>query len=223
MSSNLLTQLNNQVEVTMSTAPKTYFTSQQYLALERTASYKSEYFRGEIFAMAGASARHNLIVSNSLVVLSNQLKSRPCLVYPSDLKVEVRATGLISYPDVSVVCGEPELGYEHGEVLHNPLVIIEVISESTEAYDRGKKFQHYQRLPSLKHFVLIAQDRPSVEVFTRQANDSWLLTSANQLDQAIRLEEIDCTLPLQEVYSKVTFDPVGEVKPDTKEKFQTEN
>lgn len=193
----------------MSTASKTYFTPEQYLELERTATYKSQYFLGEIFAMAGASARHNLIVLNCGAILREQLKSRPCLVYPSDLKLEVRATGLITYPDLTVVCGEPELGYQLGDVLYNPVVIVEVLSDSTEAYDRGTKSQHYRQIPSLQHYVLITQGRAAVEIFTRQASDNWLLTSAYQLEQTLQLEQIDCVLSLEEIYAKVIFDSVG--------------
>lgn len=192
----------------MSSVPKTHLTSEQYLARERRATFKSEFFQGETFAMAGASAKHNLIVANCVTSLNLQLKERPCVVYPSDLKLEVKATGLMTYPDVMVVCGKPEFVYDQGDVLRNPVVIIEVLSESTESYDRGKKFQHYRLIPSLRHYVLVSQDCASVEVFTRQAQDGqsvapWLLTSSQSLTESLPLDTIHCQLPLAEVYAKV--------------------
>jgi len=192
----------------MASVPKTYWTAEQYLTRERRAEFKSEFFRGETFAMAGASARHNLIVANCVTSLNNQLKERPCVVYPSDLKLEVRATGLITYPDLTVVCGKPEFGYDRGDVLHNPIVIVEVLSESTESYDRGKKFEHYRLIPSLRHYILVSQDRVSVEVFTRQPTpdsreDAWLLNASTKLEEALALSAIGCQLPLSEVFAKV--------------------
>lgn len=192
----------------MASVPKTYWTAEQYLTRERRAEFKSEFFRGETFAMAGASAKHNLIVLNCGAVLREQLKERPCVVYPSDLKLEVRATGLITYPDLTVVCGKPEFGYDRGDVLHNPIVIVEVLSESTESYDRGKKFEHYRLIPSLRHYILVSQDRVSVEVFTRQPTsdsreDAWLLNASTKLEEALALSAIGCQLPLSEVFAKV--------------------
>jgi Uma2 family endonuclease len=191
----------------VSSVAKTSLTPDQYLARERGAEFKCEYFRGEIFAMAGASARHNLIVLNTGAVLRDQLRDRPCRVYPSDLRLEIRATGLITYPDVSVVCGEPEFAYDRGDVLLNPIAIVEVLSDSTEAYDRGKKFEHYRQIPTLKHYVMISQDRASVEVFTLHDRDDWTLRDSQSLSEALPLSAIECQLPLAEVYAKVQFGP----------------
>jgi Uma2 family endonuclease len=189
----------------MSTVPKQFITPEQYLYRERNAEFRSEYFRGEMFAMAGASANHNLIVGNCVQNIGQQLKKKPCRVYPSDLKLRIQATGLYTYPDLSVVCGEPQLESDHGDVLLNPVVLIEVLSDSTEAYDRGKKFEHYRKIPSLKHYVLIAQDRHSIDCFSLNPNGSWSLTACQTASGTVELASIDCELSAAEVYDKVVF------------------
>ena len=189
----------------MSTVPKHYITPEEYLHRERKAEFRSEYFRGEMFAMAGASANHNLIVLNAGSHLREQLKKKPCRVYPNDLKLRIESTGLYTYPDLSVVCGEPQLESDSGEVLLNPVVLVEVLSDSTEAYDRGKKFEHYRTIPSLQHYVLIAQDRHSIDCFTRSTDGSWNLTSCQGLDGKIKLDAVDSELIGAEVYDKVVF------------------
>ena len=189
----------------MSTGPKHFITPEEYLNRERQAEHRSEYYRGEMFAMAGASANHNWIVLNIGSHLREQLKSKPCRVYPSDLKLRVEATGLFTYPDLSIVCGEPRLESDHGDVLLNPVVLVEVLSDSTEAYYRGKKFEHYRTIPSLQHYVLITQDRHSIDCFTRSNGESWNLTSCKGLSGKITLEAIECELLGSEVYDKVVF------------------
>lgn len=189
----------------MSTVPKDYVTPEEYLLQERKAEFRSEYFRGEMFAMAGASANHNLIVLNAGSNLREQLKKKPCRVYPSDLKLRIEATGLYTYPDLSIVCGDPQLESDSGDVLLNPVVLVEVLSDSTEAYDRGKKFEHYRTIPSLKHYVLISQDRHSIDCFSHQADGSWNLMSCQGLDGKISLDAIACELLAVEVYDKVVF------------------
>ncbi|TWU01758.1 Uma2 family endonuclease [Neorhodopirellula pilleata] len=189
----------------MSTVPKPYLTPDEYLHRERKAEFRSEYFRGETFAMAGASANHNLIVLNAGASLREQLKKKPCRVYPSDLKLRVEATGLYTYPDLSVVCGDPQLESDAGDVLLNPVVLVEVLSESTEAYDRGKKFEHYRTIPSLMHYVLIAQDRHSIDCFSRCPDGDWRLTSCQGLDGNVELASIESQLAMTEVYDKVVF------------------
>ena len=181
---------------------KRYFTSEEYLKLERKALDKSEYYQGEIFAMTGASRKHNLISGNVIRELGNQLKGRPCEVYPSDMRVRVRPTGLYTYPDVSVVCGEPLFDDSRGDTLLNPTVLIEVLSPSTEAYDRGEKFAQYRRLDSLQDYVLIAQDTVRVEHYRRRG-ELWVLSEMNDLDDELQLKSIDCTVPLREIYDKV--------------------
>jgi Uma2 family endonuclease len=189
----------------MSTATKLLYTPPEYLALERKSPTRNEYYRGEIFAMSGASREHNLIGGNINREIGNQILDRPCESYSSDMRVFIDETGLYTYPDVVVVCGQPEFLDREVDTLLNPTVIFEVLSESTEAYDRGVKFGHYRRIPSLKEYVLISQDRMLVERYTRQG-DNWVLTDFTRLDQSLRLESIDCTIPLDRIYAKVKFD-----------------
>jgi Uma2 family endonuclease len=186
----------------MSLQPKTRYTIPEYLELEAATPQKHEYLGGEIFAMGGASEAHNLIVGNVLSGLHQQLRGKPCRVYPSDLRVKVSSTGLYTYPDVTVVCGKPELE-QPGETLLNPNVLIEVLSESSEAYDRGKKFEQYRTLASLSDYLLIAQDKPLVEHYSRQSGGRWLLVAANTLAEHIEIGSIGCSLALAEVYLNV--------------------
>ena len=182
---------------------KPRLTPEDYLAIERSAESKSEYFDGEIFAMAGASRAHNTIVVNTTIELGNQLKKRPCKLYVSDIRVKVSPTGLYTYPDVVVVCGKEQFEDTHLDTLLNPTLIIEVLSDSTEAYDRGRKFEHYRHLDSLVEYALIAQQRPHVESYRRQPDQQWLLTECTGLDATLRLQSIDCDLALAEIYAKV--------------------
>ncbi len=187
----------------MSLQPKTYLTPEEYLAIERKAEYKSEYFNGEMFAMAGASERHVLIVTNLVAELRGQLRRRPCTVYSTDLRVRVSSTGLYTYPDVVVVCGQPQFADDQKDTLLNPTLIIEVLSDSTKDYDRGGKFQHYRALASLTEYVLVAQDKCHVEHYVRQPENRWLLSETNELKDTIHLSSIECNLALVEVYDKV--------------------
>jgi Uma2 family endonuclease len=184
------------------------YTPEEYLALERQAQCKSEYDAGDILAMAGASRWHNLIVANVVGELRAQLKGHPCATYPSHMRVKVSATGLYTYPDVTVVCGEARFEDNQQDTLLNPTLIVEVLSESTEAYDRGGKFAHYRKLPSLMEYVLIAQTKPHIEHYVRQPDNRWLLSEADSLSDTLHLPSIDCRLALAEVYDKV--DMVGE-------------
>jgi Uma2 family endonuclease len=181
-------------------------TEAEYLAFERTSEIKHEYLDGQIYAMTGASQAHNQICFNVGGILYGQLSQKPCQGYPSDMRVKVQATGLYTYPDLSVVCGDSQLADGEFDTLLNPTLIIEVLSPSTESYDRGKKFQHYRQLESLQDYVLIAQDSPRIERFTRQTDDTWLLTDAVGMDAALDLPSIGCTLTLADVYQKVTFE-----------------
>ena len=188
----------------MASQPKRYYTPEEYLALERAADYKSEYVAGEIFAMAGASVDHNTIAGNIFRLLGNQFQGRPCRVFMSDLRVQIAATAMYTYPDVVAVCGPLELASGPRDTLLNPTVIVEVLSPSTEAYDRGAKFDHYWRLPSLTEYVLVAQDQVRVEHFARQG-DGWLLTVARALDETLRLPSLDAILPLAAIYENIEF------------------
>jgi Uma2 family endonuclease len=190
----------------MSTLPKTYLTPEQYLEIERKAEYKSEYYRGEMFAMAGAKWNHNLIVAHLIMQLGLQLRSRPCSVTPGDMRVHVNATGLYTYPDVVVVCGEPQFLDGELDTLLNPTLIAEVLSPSTEAYDRGRKFEQYRSLESLAGYLLISSQRVSAELFARQSGGRWLLTAAGSLEDTLELPVIGCRVALADVYEKVEFE-----------------
>lgn len=189
----------------MSTVRKTKLSPQEYLVLERQAPYKSEYYNGEVFAFAGASQSHNLIVVNVLTMLNTQLRSRPCHVYPSDMRVKVSATGLYTYPDITVVCDEPKLEDEYVDTLLNPTVIVEVLSPSTEKGDRIVKFAHYRRVPSVAEYVLIAQDSVRLEQYVRQADGRWLLSEYSDPGSKVELSSIKCELAMSDVYAKVIF------------------
>lgn len=181
-------------------------TEAEYLAFERASDIRHEYLDGHVYAMTGASRAHNLISTYTAASLINQLRGRPCEVYASDMRVRVSATGLYTYPDVTVVCGNPQFADSALDTLLNPVLVIEVLSPSTESYDRGKKFQHYRQLESLREYVLISQDSPRVERFLRQDDGTWLLTDAAGLDASLELASVACTLALAEVYEKVTFE-----------------
>jgi Uma2 family endonuclease len=187
----------------MSSEVKSRFTVEQYLTLERKAEYKSEYLSGEIFAMGGASRRHNLISLNIGAEFRTQLKQRPCEVYTSDMRVKVSATGLYTYPDVVVVCGEPAFEDAEVDTLLNPTLLVEVLSKSTEDYDRGGKFEHYRTLESLQEYVLVAQQKHHVMHYVRQPDNAWLLSETTSMDCVMHLLSINCDLALTEVYAKV--------------------
>lgn len=186
----------------MSTQAKTFLTPEQYLEIERQAERKSEYYAGEMFAMAGASRAHNRITANAIVILHESFRGRPCGEYPSDMRVGVNATGLYTYPDVVAVCGSEQYDEKDPDTLLNPTLIIEVLSPSTEAYDRGRKFEHYRTIPSLLEYVLIASDRVQVDVYTRETAGRWILTSAADLSDAISLTSVDCNIKLSDLYEK---------------------
>jgi Uma2 family endonuclease len=190
----------------MSTLPKTLLTPEQYLEIERQANYKSEYYQGEMFAMAGAGLAHNVLVANLVAGLHSQLRSRPRRVLPSDMRVLVAATGLYTYPDVVVVCGDPQFTDQRFDTLANPNLIAEVLSPSTEAYDRGRKFEQYGAIASLQEYLMVASDRVHVDLYTRQADGRWLLTSANRLEDKLELESLNCRLSVAELYEKVDLE-----------------
>jgi len=178
------------------------YTPEAYLALEREAATKSEYVDGEIFAMAGASIVHTIIACNIAGELHRQLKGWPCTTHISDMRVKVGSTKMYTYPDVVVVCGTARCEDGKADTLLNPTVIVEVLSPSTEGYDRGAKFAHYRRLESLQEYLLVAQDEVHLEHYVRQTDGRWLLSEANRLGDEIHLPAIDCRLSLAEVYDK---------------------
>lgn len=183
-------------------AQGTPYSPDQYLAMERNANHKSEYINGRIFAMAGASQQHNQITFNISVALGIQLKGRACVAYSNDMRVKVQQTGLYAYPDVVATCDEPQFEDSFVDTLLNPAVIIEVLSDSTEAYDRGSKFAHYRRMSSMQEYVLVAQDAICVEYYSRQ-NDKWVFTELSDVGVSLHLNSIDCDLALADVYDKV--------------------
>lgn len=193
----------------MSRPAEQFITAADYLALERQAETKSEYLNGCIYAMSGASRSHNRITFNLARRIGNQLGGRRCEGYVNDLRVKVSPTGLYTYPDVVVVCGEPRFEDQHVDTLLNPTVIIEVLSDSTEAYDRGEKFAHYRALESLTDYLLVAQDQPRIEHFRRQPDGQWLYSAADGLDSQVAIANIGCVLQLAEVYERVAFAEPG--------------
>ncbi|MEZ4670685.1 MAG: Uma2 family endonuclease [Anaerolineae bacterium] len=189
--------------------PKPRWTEVEYLAFERSSEERHEFIDGEVVAMSGASERHNRIVMNTSNSLYNQIGDRPCSVYATDMRVQVRvgARRQYTYPDVVVVCGAVELaGDDFQDTLLNPTVIIEVLSPSTEAYDRGKKFTRYQTLESLQEYILIAQDSIQIDRYLRQPDKQWLLLSTQSGEGEIELPSIGCTVRAPEVYRNVKFD-----------------
>lgn len=200
----------------MSTAAVKRHSADEYLALERASECKHEFFDGEIFDMAGASAAHNLITANVIAAMNLALRSGPCRVFASDMRVKCLTTGLYTYPDVSIVCEQPQFEDHHGDTLLNPLVMIEVLSPTTEAYDRGKKFEHYRRIASLREYVLISQDHAQVEHFARQPDgEQWLLTAVGDLQERIAFPALDLAVSLSEIYAKVEFPTPAEDASDT--------
>jgi Uma2 family endonuclease len=189
----------------MASKPIERFTAEEYLAMERAGQDKSEFIDGEIVAMGGASEPHNLIVTNIAGELSVQLRGRQCRVYASDMRVDVRESGLYAYPDVVALCGEPILPDDQQDNLRNPALIIEVLSKSTEGYDRGRKFMKYRRIESLLEYLLVAQDKTHVEHYTRQPTDGWLLSESIALGDEVHLSSIDCHLKLSVIYDKVSI------------------
>ena len=192
------------MQTTTNIGAQAIFTPEEYLARERKALDKSEYRDGRIYAMPGASRKHNLITGNTLAELHVQLRNRVCEVYPSDMRVKVSSTGTYTYPDVVVVCEEPQFEDSYFDTLLNPTVLIEVLSPSTAAYDRGEKFASYQKLDSLCEYVLISQDRIRVEYYLRQ-QQTWDLTEFHSLSDVFQLVSIGCELSLQAIYAKVQF------------------
>ena len=191
----------------MSTALKR-ITPQEYLIRERQASIKSEFYQGEIFAMGGGSANHSLIAANLVREVGNALKGRPCAVFNSDLRVQVQSTGLYAYPDATIVCGELLFDDDHRDTLLNPTVIVEVLSDSTEKYDRGKKSNHYRQIASLKELILLAQDRSHVERFTRQPNGDWLFHEQKEITADFELKSLGISIAISELYRGVKFEPI---------------
>ena len=189
--------------MTVSAGQVTY-TPAEYLELERAAETKSEYRYGQIVAMTGTSLNHNRIVVDLARVLGRELQGSPCEPFTNDVRVRVSRTGLYTYPDVIVTCGEILHDDAHVDTLLNPIVLIEVLSPSTEAYDRGEKFAHYRRLESLQEYVLVAQDTVRVERYVRRGEE-WVLSEMSALDDVLSLTAINCQVSLREIYARVVL------------------
>jgi len=193
----------------MATEPRRRVSPEEYLSLERQSETKNEYLNGEIYAMAGASRRHNRITLNVAIALDGQLKARGCELYSGDMRVRVPTADLYTYPDVAVVCGEPQFDDAEVDTLLNPTLIVEVLSRTTESYDRGAKFAYYRTLPSFAEYLVLAQDLVHAEHFVRQGVTGWLLTETDRSDDVLELPSIGCTLALREAYDRVAF-PLSE-------------
>ncbi len=189
----------------MSALPKNKLTAAEYLTIERKAQFKSEFFNGEMFAMAGASRKHNFIKGNLDGELYARLKGGPCRTVSSDQRVKVDRTGLFTYPDIVILCGPGEYDPADEDTLLNPVAIIEVLSPSTEKYDRGAKFRNYQQIPSLTEYVLVAQDEAVCERFVRLPDGSWALVSFVGLVATLALTAVPVQIALANVYAGVTF------------------
>jgi Uma2 family endonuclease len=184
---------------------KNKISREEYLASESVSETRNEYFDGEMFAMAGASREHNQIAGNIVRVLGNQLLEKPCSVFSSDMKVKIQPIGKYSYPDIVVVCEKEKYEDENNDVLLNPVVIIEILSHSTEAYHRGDKFAHYQLLDSLAEYILVSQYVCRVEKFARRDDETWIYSTYQSMEDVAGIEAVKCELPLSELYRKVNF------------------
>ena len=199
-------------------AAQTHLTPEEYIALERKAipdadTIRSEYIKGKIIPMSGASRIHNLITGNIFGELRSLLKGSECEVYANEMRVSAPVTSSYFYPDVVVVCEEPRFEDDVFDILLNPIIVVEVLSPSTEAYDRGEKFSHYRHLASLQEYILVSQDKVLVERYRRpQKNEpapvtaqDWIFTAFQALEDILPITAIQCELPLQEIYERVTF------------------
>lgn len=190
---------------------RAFLSPDEYLRAEREAESRSEYLDGEVYAMAGGSPEHSAICFNLATIIGAQLRGKPCRGFSSDMKVRTRPKKLFAYPDLTVVCGEPTFHDDRRDVLANPKVLFEVLSPSTETYDRGGKWLRYQQIESLTDYVLIAQDRPLVEHYTRQDETKWLYRSVIGLEGVLELPSIDCRISLTDLYDRIAFpDPSPE-------------
>ncbi len=193
------------------TAPRTRPTVQEHLAAERLALTKHELVDGEVFAMAGGSETQSLIAANVIRELGNQPKGRPCRVYTSDMRLQVAATDMVAYPDIQVACGDARFADDPRDTLLNPKVIVEVLSESTEGWDRGGKFWHYRNIESLTGYVLVSQSAWLVEHYTGQPDGNWLLESISGKDDILQITSIHCAVPPLEIFANTRLN--SESKP----------
>jgi Uma2 family endonuclease len=191
------------MESSMTAQPNPPLTEEEYLAIERKAEFKSEFWNGRMYAMSGAQREHNVIANQALAELIFQLKESSCEAYGSDMRVRI-PNGQYAYPDAVAACS-PRFLDDAVDNLLNPALIIEVLSPSTEAYDRGKKAERYRGIPSMREYLLLAADRVHADLYTRMPDGKWVLSDSSSLDDTIELTSCDCRLKLSEVYRKVEF------------------
>lgn len=196
----------------MSTARKITISPEQFLVQERKAPFKSEYYQGEVFAMAGASRKHVRISTNLISEVHQQLKGKSCGIYGPDLRLKVESTGLMTYPDALIVCDNPYFVDDFFDTIVNPQVLFEILSPSTEKYDRGAKAAQYRQIPSLLEYILIAMNEVRVEQYQRQPDGGWLLTEHTQLTESMRLGSIPVVVSLADIYQQVDFGPVSDIR-----------
>jgi len=180
-------------------------TESEYLEIERAADFRSEFFEGEMFAMAGGTPQHSLIATNLTAAFHNRLKTHACVPYNADLRIKIEATGLLTYPDLSVICGPLQLADGTDETVVNPTLLVEVLSDSTEAYDLGKRFEHYRHIRTLQEYLLVSQKEPRIEQFLRQPDARWLLNETAGLEASLELPSLRISISLAEVFAKVNF------------------
>jgi Uma2 family endonuclease len=186
--------------------PKKYYTAEEYLALEEKAEYKSEYYKGEIFAMAGGMADHGRIVRNMTTKLTNAFGNKNCEAFSNEMRIRIDAAELFTYPDVVVFCGGLKYYKDRHDTATNPLLIIEVLSKSTQSYDRNEKFRFYQSIPSLREYLMIDQHKIHLEQFSLGKDGKWALTEYKNTDDILRCTSVDFQIPLREIYDRVEFE-----------------
>jgi Uma2 family endonuclease len=190
----------------MSAQPQPFLTPEQYLELDRASECRNEYYQGRMWAMSGGSYRHAVIIARLSRALGNALDGRPRGVTTSDVRVRIAPEGLYTYPDVAVVCADPKLADGRSDTLLNPALIVEVLSHSTEGYDRGFKSAQYRRIESLEEYALVWQTEPRVEVFRRQPGGHWLLSESIGMDAVCPFDSVGASVALAEIYDKIAFD-----------------
>jgi Uma2 family endonuclease len=190
-------------------AKKPRISAEEYLRLERAAEFKSEFYNGEIIAMAGASRFHNRVKENLAIEIGSQLKKGPCQSFSSETKVNVDQTGNYFYPDILIVCGNAEYQDGNLDVLLNPTVVIEVLSPSTENFDRGMKMLNYQRVPSLREYLVVYQDQPLIQHYAKQADDTWVQTRFEGMSATLKLLEGKAAIPFEDIYNRIEFTEDG--------------
>jgi Uma2 family endonuclease len=188
-----------------------YHTIEEYLRIDRDSSERLDYIDGEIVAMAGGTYNHSLIIANFSRELGNRLKGKPCTVLESNLRVSIPRNARFMYPDIPVICGKPEFDSrdDRNETITNPRLVIEVLSPSTELHDRGEKFRRYRELSSLQEYVLVSQERPSIETYFRQSDGTWLMAPYFGMESVIPLRSVETELPMTEIYAGVEFPPTA--------------